>query len=44
MNFTLLNALPGSYGARRSYNATGSLAVQVTFDDRSQAILRLDVP
>lgn len=42
--FTLLNALPGSYGARRSYNSTGSIAVQVTFNDRSQAVLRLDVP
>ena len=43
-NFTLLNALPGTYGARRSYNSTGSFAVLVTFADRSQAVLRLDVP
>ncbi len=42
--FTLLNALPGSFGARRSYNATGSLAVLATFSDRSQALLRVDVP
>ncbi|MHA3772852.1 DUF7453 family protein [Verrucomicrobiota bacterium sgz303538] len=40
----LLNALPGSFGARRSYNATGSLAVQATFSDKSQAILRIDLP
>lgn len=40
----LLNALPGSFGARRSYNSTGSLAVQATFSDRSQAILRIDLP
>lgn len=42
--FTLLNALPGSYGARRSYNSTGSVAVQATFDDRSTAILRINIP
>jgi cyclophilin family peptidyl-prolyl cis-trans isomerase len=42
--FALLNALPGSFGARRSYNATGSLAVQATFADGSQAVLRLDLP
>jgi hypothetical protein len=43
-SFSVLNALPGSVGARRSYNASGSLAVQVTFTDKTQAILRLDVP
>jgi cyclophilin family peptidyl-prolyl cis-trans isomerase len=42
--FTVLNALPGSFGARRSYNANGSLAVQVTFIGGAQAILRLDIP
>lgn len=42
--FTILNALPGSFGARRSYNSSGSVAVQVTFTNLSQAILRLDVP
>ncbi len=42
--FTLLNALPGSFGARRSYNATRSLAVQATFSDHTQALLRVDVP
>jgi|GEM_PF-2354009 len=42
--FTLLNALPGSFGARRSYNSTGAVAVLATFADRTQAILRLDIP
>ncbi len=42
--FTLLNALPGSYGARRSYNTTGSFAVQATFTDLTQALIRVDVP
>lgn len=42
--FTLLNALPGSFGARRSYNSTGAVAVLATFADRSQAILRIDIP
>ena len=42
--FTVLNALPGSFGARRSYNARGSVAVQVTFVGGAQAVLRLDVP
>lgn len=43
-SFTLLNSLPGSFGARRSYNSTRSVAVQATFSDRSQAILRVDLP
>ncbi|MDB6152285.1 MAG: peptidyl-prolyl cis-trans isomerase cyclophilin type [Chthoniobacteraceae bacterium] len=42
--FTILNALPGSFGVRRSYNATGALALQATFADHSQAILRVNVP
>ncbi len=42
--FTLLNALPGSFGARRSYNSAHSLAVQATFADRTQALLRVEVP
>lgn len=41
---TLLNATPGTYGAARSYNTTASLAVLATFADKSQAILRVDVP
>lgn len=43
-SFTALNALPGSFGARRSYNATGSVAVQATFTDKSQSLIRLDIP
>ena len=43
-SFTLLNALPGTLGARRSYSGNGSLAVQATFSDRTQALLRIDVP
>ena len=42
--FAALNALPGSFGARRSYNSTGSFAVQATFADKSQGLLRLDIP
>ncbi|MDB6174247.1 MAG: peptidyl-prolyl cis-trans isomerase cyclophilin type [Chthoniobacteraceae bacterium] len=42
--FTILNALPGSFGVRRSYNASGALALQATFADRTQAILRVNVP
>ncbi len=40
----LLNAPPGAFGARRSYNSTGSVAVLATFTDKTQAVLRLDVP
>lgn len=43
-SFTLLNALPGSFGARRSYNGTGSVAVLATFSDRTKSLLRIDVP
>ena len=42
--FRLLDALPGSFGSRRSYNATGSVAVLATFTDKTQAILRLKCP
>jgi hypothetical protein len=42
--FTLLNALPGSFGAARSYNAQGSVAVLATFADQTQALLRVDIP
>ena len=41
---TLLTALPGSYGATRSYNATGSLALLATFANHTQTLLRLDLP
>ena len=42
--FTLLNALPGSFGTRRSYNSAHSLAVQATFKDRTQALVRVELP
>ncbi len=41
---TLLTAVPGVFGATRSFNASGSLAVLATFADKSQALLRLDLP
>lgn len=41
---TLLNAQPGTFGAARSYNATGSVAVLATFADQTQALLRIDLP
>jgi len=43
-SMTLLNALPGSFGVRRSYNTTGSIAVLATFTDKTQALLRADIP
>jgi hypothetical protein len=43
-NFKLLDALPGSFGSRRSYNSTGSVAVLATFTDKTQALLRVDIP
>jgi hypothetical protein len=43
-SLTLLNALPGSYGATRSYNATGTVAVLATFADKSQKLLRVRTP
>jgi hypothetical protein len=41
---TLLNAPPAAFGAARSYNSSGSVAVLATFADKSQALLRLDIP
>ena len=43
-SFTLLNATPGSYGVGRSYNTNGALAVLVTLNDKSQALLRVEIP
>ena len=43
-NLTLLNAVPGAYGAARSYNATGSVALLATFADKSQTLVRVDLP
>ena len=42
--FNLLNAVPGAFGATRSFNAAGSVAVQVIYADKSQGLLRLDLP
>ncbi len=43
-SLNLLGALPGSYGATRSYNALGSVALLATFTNGSQKILRVDIP
>ena len=43
-NLTLLNAVPGAFGATRSFNATGSLALTATFADQTQALVRVDIP
>ena len=43
-NFKLLDALPGSFGSRRSYNSAGSVAVLATFADKTQVLLRVDIP
>ncbi len=37
---TLLTAVPGAFGATRSYNATGSIALLA----KTQALLRVDIP
>lgn len=42
--FTLLTSVPGSYGTVRSYNQTGSIAALVTFADKSQRLIRIDLP
>ena len=41
---TLLGAVPGAFGATRSFNATGSIAVLATFADKTQSLLRVDIP
>ncbi|MGB8168743.1 MAG: FG-GAP repeat protein [Chthoniobacteraceae bacterium] len=44
-SFELLDAPRGSFGARRSYNSFGSVAVRALFGaDKSEALLRLDLP
>ena len=40
----LLDSLPGSFGAGRSYNDTGSVALLATFADKTQTLLRIDLP
>jgi hypothetical protein len=43
-SFSLLNAPAGSFGARRSYNSTGSIALLATLTDKKQALVRIDIP
>ena len=43
-NLTLLGAVPGAFGATRSFNATGSIAVLATVADKTQSLLRVDIP
>jgi hypothetical protein len=43
-SFRLLTATPGSLGATRSFNAAGSVAIQATYTDQTQALLRFDLP
>ncbi len=40
----LLNSLPGSFGAARSYNQSGSISALAVFTDNSQALVRIDIP
>ncbi len=42
--FNLLKPGLGLYGATRSFNASGSIAALVIFTDRTQALVRIDVP
>jgi cyclophilin family peptidyl-prolyl cis-trans isomerase len=41
---TLLNAVGGAFGATRSFNATGSVALLATLADRSQVLVRVEIP
>ncbi|MHA3774317.1 DUF7453 family protein [Verrucomicrobiota bacterium sgz303538] len=41
---TLLNSARGVFGTTRSFNATGSIALLATFTDKSQGLVRLEVP
>ena len=43
-SFTLLNVANGPFDASRSFNQQGTLALRLTFTDRSQALVRIDVP
>jgi hypothetical protein len=42
--FAVLKAVAGSGGVTRSFNATGSVVLLVTFTDRTTAIVRIDLP
>jgi len=44
-NFTVLSAVPGAFGVRRSFTAEGSeVIVRVNFTDYTQAIVKIAVP
>jgi hypothetical protein len=43
-SFTLLNANVGSQGTTRSFNDNAFVVWRATFDDKSQAIIRTEVP
>ncbi|MEQ1862310.1 MAG: FG-GAP repeat protein [Chthoniobacteraceae bacterium] len=43
-SFVALTAAPGSIGAARGYDDTGRVNVLVTFGDRTQAVVRIQVP
>ena len=43
-SISLLNAVRGSFGVRRSYNATGAVAVLIGLSNRTQAIVYLGIP
>lgn len=43
-SFVALSAAPGSIGAARGYGEDGKITVLVTFTDRSQAVVTLQVP
>jgi len=43
-SFVALSAAPGSIGAARGYGEDGRITVLVTFTDRSQAVVTLQVP
>lgn len=41
---TLLNSSRGVFGTTRSFNDTGSVALLATFTDKSQALIRVEIP
>lgn len=43
-SFTLLKAMNGVFGAARSYNSEGSIALSVNFKNKTQSLLRFDLP
>ncbi|MDB6174928.1 MAG: Fibronectin, type domain protein [Chthoniobacteraceae bacterium] len=40
----LLQSLPGAFGATRSFNETGAVAVLVNFTDKTQALIHVGIP